>query len=83
MRPRRVVWIAGLAVAGVVAFAILRIGPRNILGMVRYDERREGDLKVGEQAPDVELVALDGTSKVHLRDFVDSKPLILLFGSYT
>ena len=59
------------------------IGPRNIIGMLRYDQRREGDLKVGDKAPDVVLKSLDGTTDVRLLDAMRGKPLILIFGSYT
>ena len=38
-------------------------GPRNLIGMLRYDQRREGDLKVGDRAPDVTLLALDGKTR--------------------
>jgi len=50
---------------------------------LRYDQRQEGDLKVGDQAPDVALLALDGATRVHLRDHIGRKPFVLLFGSYT
>ena len=66
--------------AGLLVFMI---GPRNIIGMLRYDQRQEGRLKVGELAPDVAMVALDGTSPVHLKDHMGGKPLIIIFGSYT
>jgi hypothetical protein len=68
------------AVAGVIAW---KIGPRNIIGMLRYDQRKEGSLKVGDRAPDVALVSLDGKSPVRLSERVGVKPLILVFGSYT
>jgi hypothetical protein len=68
------------AAAGVIAW---KIGPRNIIGMLRYDQRKEGSLKVGDRAPDVSLVSLDGTTPVRLSERVGIKPLILVFGSYT
>jgi hypothetical protein len=43
----------------------------------------EGKLKVGDPAPDVALLALDGTTPVRLKDSVGGKPLILVFGSFT
>lgn len=70
----------GLAAGGV---AIYMIGPRNIIGMMRYDQRREGALAVGDAAPDVILVALDGTTKVRLAEQIGQRPLVLVFGSYT
>ena len=68
------------AVAGVIA---LKIGPRNIIGMLRYDQRKEGSLRVGDRAPDVALVSLDGKTPVRLSERVGVRPLILVFGSYT
>ena len=73
--------LAILAVA--VAVVAFRIGSRNILGMIRYDQRKEGSLRVGDAAPDVELVALDGARRLRLKDSVGGKPLVLVFGSYT
>ncbi len=73
----------GLLVVAVVAYGVISFGPRNIIGMLRYDQREEGKLKVGDAAPDVALVALDGTTPVRLRDSVGGKPLILVFGSFT
>jgi hypothetical protein len=79
--------IGGLAVlalvAAVVIYAFVTIGPRNIIGMLRYDQRREGDLVVGDKAPDVALLALDGTTEARLSDHMGGKPLVLIFGSYT
>jgi hypothetical protein len=76
--------IGVLAILGVaVAVVVFRIGPRNILGMIRYDQRKEGSLRVGDAAPDVELVALDGARRLRLKDSVGRKPLVLVFGSYT
>ena len=63
--------IAGLIVVVVVALGstvVYKIGPRNIIGMLRYDQRREGDLEEGKPAPDIALVGLDGTSEVRLED---------------
>lgn len=68
------------AAAGVVAW---RIGPRNIVGMLRYDQRKEGALRVGDRAPDVALVSLDGQTAARLWQSVGGKPLVLVFGSYT
>ncbi len=73
--------LAILAVA--VAVVAFRIGSRNILGMIRYDQRKEGSLRVGDAAPDVELVATDGARRVRIQDSVGGKPLVLVFGSYT
>ena len=58
-------------------------GLDNAWGMLRYDQRSEGHLKVGDPAPDVTLLALDGTSRVRLHERVGARPLVLVFGSYT
>jgi hypothetical protein len=80
---RRILLVAGSLVLAGAGYVVFSIGPRNLLGMIRYDQRREGGLRVGDRAPDVELVALDGVSRVRLRDFVGGQPLVLVFGSYT
>ena len=72
-----------LLILAAVAYAAYSIGPRNIIGMLRYDQRREGDYKAGDQAPDVVLKALDGVTDVRLLDAMRGKPLVLVFGSYT
>ena len=70
------------AVAALVLVAAMRIGPRNIVGMLRYDQRREGVRRVGEPAPDVALLRLDGVP-TRLSTVVGGRPLVLVFGSYT
>jgi ferric-dicitrate binding protein FerR (iron transport regulator) len=64
--------------------AVWKIGPRNVYGLARYGtQRREGDLRVGQSAPDVSLVSLDGKARVRLADSTGGRPLVLVFGSYT
>ena len=72
-----------LAALIVVAAGVMvaKIGPRNVIGMLRYDQRREGDLKVGDRAPDAKLVALDGRTAAPL--LAAGKPTVLIFGSFT
>ena len=79
---KKVLLAVGLLVSAVAVFAAVRIGPRNILGMLRYDQRRQGSRRVGEVAPDVELVGLDGT-RARLSSAIGGRPLVLIFGSYT
>jgi len=74
--------VLGVIVLLVSAF-VWRIGPRNVYGMLRYDQRREGDLALGHAAPDVSLYALDGRTRVRLADEIGAKPLVIIFGSYT
>ncbi len=80
---RRILLVASVLLAGLLVFAVVVIGPQNILGMIRYDQRQEGALSVGDLAPDVTLLALDGKTPVRLKERVGGKPLVLVFGSYT
>jgi len=73
----------GLAVFAAVAYAVVSFGPRNVIGMLRYDQRQEGRLQVGDRAPDVTLIGLDGVTPVRLSQAIGDKPLVLLFGSFT
>lgn len=80
-------WIAvgaaSLIIIAVAAAMIRFHGPRNLIGFIRYDQRQEGTLVAGHDTPDVELVTLDGASRVHLREWIGRKPLVLIFGSFT
>ena len=84
---RKVLVWTGIALAILVAggaiFVVVRIGPRNVIGMLRYDKRKEGKLTVGHPAPDVSLTALDGTTRVALHERIGKRPVVLIFGSYT
>jgi len=81
----------GMIAIGVGAVALLAMGgftymvggPRNLIGMIRYDQREEGRLKVGDKAPDVTLLALDGKTPVKLSERLGGKPTVLVFGSFT
>jgi len=76
-----------LTIAAVVTLAgigfVAWIGPRNVIGMLRYAQRRDGDLKVGDRAPDGVLVTLDGKGRQPLLDASTGKPTVLVFGSFT
>jgi hypothetical protein len=72
-----------LAIVLLAAVVVAKIGPRNIIGMIRYDQRRDGDLKVGDRAPDAMLVGLDGKRNVPLLRDRGGKPMVLIFGSFT
>jgi hypothetical protein len=60
-------------------------GPKDALYMIRYalPHMSRGKLKVGEQAPDARLVALDGSTRFHIRERTAGRPLVLVFGSFT
>lgn len=84
MSGKRLLLIVVAAVAVLCGFAVWKIGgPGMLLGMLRYDERREGSFKVGDRAPDVSLVRLDGAGRESLLKRVGSRPLVLILGSYT
>lgn len=81
-------WIAiglgVLLVAVYVALSIMAGSPKDAIQMVRFalPYMHRGNLRVGDQAPDVKLVSLDGGS-FQLRDHLHGKPLVLVFGSFT
>jgi hypothetical protein len=82
-------WLGGavvtLVLAAVVALSVMAGGLRGAYGMVRYalPHMHRGTLKVGDDAPDASLLALDGTNRFHIRERTGSRPLVIVFGSYT
>ena len=82
-------WFAGavavLLVAAFGFFSYMAGSPKDAYGMVRYalPHMHRGTLKVGSDAPDARLVALDGTSRFHIREKTSGRPLVLVFGSFT
>jgi hypothetical protein len=73
-------------IAGVyLLFSIMAGGPKDAFYMVRYalPHMHTGNLKVGDSAPDARLVALDGSTRFHVRDRTNGRPLVLVFGSFT
>ncbi|MET0620733.1 MAG: hypothetical protein ABW056_10670 [Thermoanaerobaculia bacterium] len=75
--------VGGVALLALGGFTYMVGGPRNLIGMIRYDQREEGRLKVGDKAPDVTLLALDGKTPVKLSERLGGKPTVLIFGSFT
>jgi len=75
--------LGALLLLALCGFTYMVGGPRNLIGMLRYDQRHEGSLRVGDRAPDVGLLALDGTTPVRLSDRLAGKPTVLIFGSFT
>jgi len=82
-------WFAvGILLLLLAAFLVLwklAGSPHDAYGLVRYalPHMHRGRLQPGENAPDVRLIALDGTSSFHLRERIAAKPLVLVFGSFT
>lgn len=60
-------------------------GPYDLYGFLRYarPQWHQGNVSVGEQAPDAPLYSLDGHSTFRIRDRIGARPLVLIFGSYT
>ena len=76
----------GIFLVGVyVLLSWMAGGPKDALYMVRYafPHMRLGNLKVGDQAPDARLMALDGSTRFHIREKTSGRPLVLVFGSFT
>jgi hypothetical protein len=48
-----------------------------------WKHAREGDLDVGETAPDFRLPTLDHKGAVQLSRYRSGRPVVLVFGSYT
>ena len=83
MLRKILIGVAILAAAGVAA-VVTMIGPRNVIGMLRYDTRKEGALRPGSPAPDVALTSLDERGGVvRIADRIGRLPLVLVFGSFT
>jgi hypothetical protein len=79
---RRILLAAGVVVGLVIIAGVAYVGPRNVVGMLRYDIRKQGDYKVGDRAPDVTLLSLDGAA-ARLGDRLGARPAVLVFGSFT
>jgi hypothetical protein len=77
--------VAILLLAVIVGLSILAGSPKDAVGMVRYalPHMHRGNLQVGSDAPDATLVSLDGSTRFHIRERTQGKPLVLVFGSFT
>jgi hypothetical protein len=77
--------VALIAVATFVLLSFMAGSPKDVFYMVRYafPHMHRGNLKVGDQAPDARLVALDGSTRFHIRERTAGRPLVLVFGSFT
>ena len=82
-------WVAGgvatLLLAAFVFLSFMAGSPKDAYGMVRYalPHMHRGMLKVGSDAPDARIFALDGSSRFHIRERTHERPLVLVFGSFT
>ena len=77
--------IAALVVLVFIGLSIMAGSPKDAYGMVRYalPHMHRGNLKVGDDAPDARLLALDGSTQFHIRERTAGRPLVLVFGSFT
>ncbi len=77
--------ILGLVVIAFAGLSFMAGSPKDVYGMVRYalPHMHRGKLHPGDDAPDVRLLALDGSSHFHLRERTGAKPLVIVFGIYT
>jgi hypothetical protein len=75
----------GLLVAAFVGLSFMAGSPKDAVYMVRYalPHMHRGTLKVGDEAPDARLLALDGETRFHIRERTGGRPLVLVFGSFT
>ncbi len=74
--------VAVLLLAAVIG--VLYVGPRNVIGILTFGQQaREGSLQVGDAAPEITVVSLDGVTEKPLTDWMGSRPLVLVFGSFT
>jgi hypothetical protein len=88
---KRSVWLwilVSLALLLLAAYPILAHfmgGPRDVYGFLRFalPQWHEGNLHVGDRAPDVRIFSLDGKQALYLHDWIGKRPLVLIFGSYT
>ena len=82
-------WTIGTAVVVIagafVGLSVMAGSPKDVYGLLRYalPHMHRGNLKVGDDAPDVRLVALDGANRFHIRERTGARPLVVIFGSYT
>ena len=77
--------VLALLLLAFIGLSLMAGSPKDAYGMVRYalPHMHRGSLKVGDDAPDAKLVALDGTDHFHIRERTGGKPLVLVFGSFT
>jgi hypothetical protein len=77
--------LAVLLVAAFGALSFMAGSPKDAVLMLRYalPYMHRGTLKVGDEAPDARLLALDGTTIFHLREKNQGRPLVVVFGSFT
>jgi hypothetical protein len=84
MRWRRLAaWTVGaLVVSGAAWVGYMKLVEGAWIKYNKWDHRERGSLRVGQQAPDLELPLLD-TGTVRLSELWHERPVVLIFGSCT
>lgn len=77
--------LLGLVILAFAGLSIMAGSPKDAISMLRYalPHMHRGALKVGDDAPDARLVALDGATRFHIRERTVGRPLVVVFGSFT
>jgi hypothetical protein len=77
--------LGALLVIAFVALSVMAGGPKDALYMVRYalPHMHRGNLKIGDSAPDARVFALNGAETFHIRERTGTRPLVIIFGSFT
>jgi hypothetical protein len=77
--------LGAILLAAFIGLSILAGSPKDAYGMVRYalPHMHRGTLRVGDDAPDARVLALDGTTGFHIRERSGRRPLVVIFGSFT
>ena len=84
MRRRILIGVVILVVVGAAgAYGYYQAMMKGWVRYNEYDIRTEGQLSVGDYAPDLELSQVDGEGSRMLSDLYREKPVVLAFGSYT
>jgi hypothetical protein len=71
-----------LAAAAVCGLVYMKLVEKGFIPYNRWDRRVRGTLRVGDQAPDVEVTRYDG-SLLRLSSLWETRPAVLIFGSCT
>jgi hypothetical protein len=75
--------VLGVLVVAGALFVHFTMGWSMLIGILRYDTRREGDLKVGDLAPSVVLHEIETGAPTPILEHPPARPVILVFGSFT
>lgn len=71
-----------LAVGAAGGLVYMKLVEKGFIRYNKWDRRVRGTLRVGDQAPDLELTLYDG-SRLPLSSLWQARPVVLVFGSCT